>query len=283
MNKETCVVRGHETRRVRRWTLAMVGALALAGCQADLQRGLDERQADAVVVALDAHGIGATKEAELGGGDEASFVVRVAPDDVAAALVVLRAEGLPHDEAPGLADVFGAGSLVPTATEERARLVAALSGELARSIETIDGVLEARVHVALPEPSLAPLDAPRPRPRASVLVRYRGERRPYDEPSIQRLVAGAIEDMTPEDVAIVGVPAPEAPASERELSQVGPFAVSRSSAGGVKAALGGLLAGNVLLALGLLAAFLRGSRLDRALTEAKKDAKGAKDDAKKAE
>ncbi len=251
---------------------AHLGALALAlgasGCQTELERGLDESQANAIVVALDEHGIGASKSAEVGGGEEPTFTITVAPDDVAPALSVLRAEGLPREDDPGLGEMFGEGSLVPTATEERARMTAALSGELARSIESIDGVLDARVHVALPQQQVIGLDAPRPRARASVLVRYRGQTAPYDETAIQRLVAGAIEDMAIEDVAVVGVPVAAAPEGERQLAQLGPFSVSRGSATGLKATLAALLATNLVLALGLVLAFLRGSRIRREAEEA---------------
>jgi len=254
--------------------------LALAGCQAELERGLDEPQANAILVALDQAGIGATKTAETGGGDEPTFHVSVAPDDVAPALAILRAEGLPHEEDPGLAETFGEGSLVPTATEERARLTSALAGELSRSIESIDGVLDARVHVALPQAQGLGLDAPRPRPRASVLVRFRasdpGAAPPYDEAAIRRLVAGAIEDMDADAVAVVGVPAPRAPDAERQLSQIGPFSVSRGSASGVKLALGALLGTNLLLAMGLALSFLRASRIRQQLADEAKRAETKK-------
>jgi type III secretion protein J len=264
----------------RRWSFQEVGlaiavaALGTSGCQAELERGLDEAQANAVLVALDEHGIGATKAAEPGAGDEPSFVVSVGPDDVAAALGVLRAEGLPRQDDPGL-EIFGEGSLVPTATEERARMTAAISGELARSIEAIDGVLDARVHLALPRAESLALDAPRPRARASVLVRHRGATPPYDEGAVRRLVAGAVEDLAVDDVAVIGVPAPPVEASARQLSQVGPFSVSRGSATGLKAALGTLLATNVLLALGLAVTFARAARSRR---EAEGEPKAASQD-----
>jgi type III secretion protein J len=247
-----------------RAAIAVALVALVSGCQAELERGLDEAQANAIVVTLDAHGIGATKEPEAGGGDAPSFVVRVAPDDVAPALAVMRAEGLPRRSDPGLEEVFGEGSLVPTATEERARWTAALAGELAQSIERIEGVLDARVHLALAQPEGLALDAPRPRARASVLVRHRGEIAPYDEAAIRRLVAGAVQDLAADDVAVIGVPSPAPPGTERQLSQVGPFSVSRSSATSLKLALGALLGTNVLLAIGLALAFARSARLVRA-------------------
>jgi len=257
--------------------LARLGTIAslagACGCQAELEQGLDEAQANAIVVALDQHGIGATKSAELGGGEEPAYTVSVAPDDVAPALAVLRSEGLPRERDPGLDEMFGEGSLVPTATEERARMTAALSGELSRSIESIDGVLDARVHIALPQAQVLGLDAPRPRARASVLVRHRGPSAPCDEAEIRRLVAGAIEDMAAEDVAVVGVPVAPTPDAERQLAQVGPFSVSRASATALKITFGALLGTNLVLALGLALSFLRASRIRRDAEETTKEPK----------
>lgn len=247
---------GFEAPTLRRpaspaWRRAwLVGALLLAACEAQLAEGLPDEQASALVVALDGAGIAATRMGD--GAEPPHYRVSVAPDDVADALAVMRAEGLPHAVPEGLAETFGEGSLVPTPTEERARLVAALSGELARSIEEIDGVLVARVHLALPETETLALDAPRPEPRASVLIRYRGDVAPYDEGAVRRLVAGAIDHLDEAHVAIVGVGSPPPPPLEHRLAHVGPIAVTHGSATLLKLVLGGSLVLNVLIALALV-------------------------------
>lgn len=229
---------------------AFVLALALVGCQAELAAGLSENDANAMIVALDRAGIGASKESEAG-SDPPLYVVRVGPDDVADALAVVRAEGLPRAIEPGVAEVFGEGSLVPTPTEERARFVAATSGEIARSIESIEGVLDARVHIALPDTSSLSFDAPRPPPRASVLIRYRGDLAPYDESAIRRLVAGAVDGLDEASIAVVGVATPAAPPVSERMSHLGPISVTRGSATTLKLVLGGLLALNLVLAAAL--------------------------------
>jgi type III secretion protein J len=251
------------------------GALALVlalGCQAELASGLPDDQASALVVALDQAGIAASREL-AGNGDEPAYRVHVAPDDVADALAVMRAEGLPRDVPAGLSETFGEGSLVPTPTEERARLIAALSGELSRSIEEIDGVLVARVHLALPETERLALDAPPPTPRASVLIRYRGDLAPYDEAAVRRLVAGAIDHMSEADVAIVGVGSPPRPELEQRLAHLGPIAVTRGSATMLKLIVGGSLAFNVVMALVLGVVVTRRRRSESSEESAKSDAK----------
>lgn len=229
---------------------AWLWVCALAACEATVATGLPESEANDVVVALHAQGIGAAKEA-VEGGD--GFRVVVSPDEVAPALEILRAEALPRENAPGLGEVFGEGGLVPTATEERARYVAALGGELSRSIESMEGVLEARVHVALPDQRRVALDEQQPTPRASVLIRHRGARPAYDEDAVRALVSGAVQQLEPQQVAVVGVPAGPAPERrEANLVRVGPLTVTRGSSLTLKAILGGALGLNVVLAAALV-------------------------------
>lgn len=115
------------------WTAA-VALLLAAGCgREELLHDLDERQAAEVLVALEDAGIQARKARP--GGAEAGFVVEVAPPDAGRALRALAARELPRPRPPGLGEVFSRGGLVPTAVEERALLLHALAGELARSVE----------------------------------------------------------------------------------------------------------------------------------------------------
>src|SRR5450432_2614943 len=106
--------------------VAVLALLLAWGCDTPIESGLDETQANEVIVALDAQGVSAVKQREEGTSDVAHFRVAVAEADVARSLTVLRSEELPHHPQPGLADVFGEGGIVPTATEERAKYTAAL-------------------------------------------------------------------------------------------------------------------------------------------------------------
>lgn len=219
----------------------------LMACEATVEEGLSEESANAIVVALHDAEIGARKE--MSDGDEGLFRVIVPADDVGDALTTLRSEGLPRREQTGFEEVFGEGGLVPTATEERARYVSALGGELARSIESIEGVLESRVHIALPDTRRVSLDDTPPSARASVLMKYRGESQPVTDDALKALIVGAVQSMATEDVSVVAVRVqPRTTTSGSRLVSVGPFSVSRGSATGLKLALGGLLLLNVLLA-----------------------------------
>jgi type III secretion protein J len=194
------------------WIPLVLSALVAAGCaREEILHDLDERQAAEVVVALDDGGIAAEKVPT--GGAEGGFTVEVSPGDTPRALRILAERDLPRPRPPGFGEVFSKGGLVPTPTEERALYQHALAGELARSVEGIDGVVGARVHLALAETD--PLHrGERPAPRASVLVRCRpaacGAVRAL-EPGIRALVAGAADRLEPAGVAVVVAEAHEGP------------------------------------------------------------------------
>jgi type III secretion protein J len=232
----------------------------IAGCDARLAGDLSEAQANAMVVALHAKGIGAHKEREGGGADEARFAVEVAEGEAARALAVLAAADLPHRDDPGIEETFGEGGLVPTATEERARYLAAIGGELARTIERIDGVVDARVHVALPETRDLLLDEAAPSPRASVLVKHRADHAPPDASALRALVSGAVQGMDPAQVAVLALPAEASGSAPAPLVALGPITVTQGSAWALKAIMGGSLLLHVVLASVLLVVLRRARR-----------------------
>jgi type III secretion protein J len=182
----------------------LLAAALLGGCGDEpLLHDLAERQANEVLVALDEEGVAASKARQE--GSEAAWTVTVPRGAAGKAHRVLAARQLPRARPQGLGEVFAQGGLVPTPVEERARWLHALAGELARSVEALDGVVEAHVHLGLPaDDPLRP--GLRPAPRAAVLVKCRpaacaGLR--ALEPGLRSLVAGAAEGLAPEAVAVV--------------------------------------------------------------------------------
>jgi type III secretion protein J len=195
-----------------RTALLTATVLLLSGCgEEELLHGLDEAQANEVLVALDEAGIAADKAREEGA--DGGWTVRVASAEAPRAHQILAERELPRARPAGFAEVFGKGSMVPTPTEEHAMYLHALAGELARSVEAIDGVVEARVHLGLGQPDpLRP--GARPEARAAVLVRCRPAACATVrglERGIQSLVAGATEGLSPDLVSVVVTQAAEAP------------------------------------------------------------------------
>ena len=228
-------------------TLMVSLGICLVGCQTPVQNRLQEEQVNEIIVALHEHGIGASKRPSQGASADGQYDVFVTSGDLGRALAVLDAANLPRRADPGLNDIFGQGGLVPTATEERARYHSAVAGELAESIERIDGVLDARVHLAIPDRRTFVLDETPPTPRGSVLIKHRAGPPPYEVDAIRALVAGAVENMDTDNIAIVGVPNHAATETPTALSTLGPLSIAPSSVGPLRLILGSLL----LLIVGL--------------------------------
>jgi type III secretion protein J len=196
----------------RLWNLLVLGSLG-CGCSTSVLHGLDERQANEVQTVLAGRGIESQKVAE--GGRRSTWAISVNRDSAAAATRALTEQGLPRQPTLGLAEVFGQGALVPSPTEERARMLQALSGELSRTLEAVDGVMAARVHLVLPGPHRPP--APPAAPKASAFLRLRPgatERVSALRAELKALVAGGVEALEAESVTLVLTEArPEPPPS----------------------------------------------------------------------
>ena len=251
--------------------LALVVVLAgLVGCAVPIAGGLEEGDANRVVVALDQAGIDAAKEADP--GVEGRFRVTVPRDDAARALATMADEQLPRAKTHGLLDAADRGQLVPSQAAEHAQLVAGLSGELERTLAGIEGVLAARVHMNLP-PRDGLRDGPPQRATASVLVEHRGTTPPLAAESIQRLVAGGAPGLAPADVVVVFIHHAARPSGSRpDVAHVGPIAVARGSMMTLKVALAGLVLVVLALAAATLGLYAKIARLRREQAEAERAA-----------
>lgn len=236
-------------------------ALLLGACAVPVAAGLDEPEANKVVVALDQAGVDAVKEADP--TTEGKFRVTVPRDDASRALATMADEQLPRVRSRGVLEATDKGALVPSQAAEHAAIVAGLAGELERSLANVEGVLSARVHLNLPVRD-ALRDGPPPKSSASVLLEHRGATPPIALEAIQRLVAGGAPALAPADVAVVFVPHPaRAQAARSELAHVGPITVARASLTTLKVALGGLVLVVLALAATTLALWARLSRAPR--------------------
>jgi type III secretion protein J len=240
---------GNDTTRGRAALLA-AAALVAVGCTTAVANDLPESEANRAVVALEGHGVSAEKERDP--ETEGRFRVTVGRDEAAAAAGVLSQESVPGRENPGILQSLGNASMVPSRLAEHARLLSGISGELEQSLQAVDGVVSARVHLAAPEPN--PLDDAEPsRPSASVLIRHRGAAPPLAVSDVQRLVAGAVPGLAAADVSVVASPAPaSARPVDKELRRVGPITVTRASLSPLRV----VAASAVLLNLALLVAVL---------------------------
>ena len=242
--------------------------LVATACSVPVAADLGENDANRVVVALERSNLLANKEPDP--DHENRWRVTVLRDEASTAARVLEQNDLPPSETTGVLDALGDGAMIPSRTSEHARLVVGTAGELERSLREVDGMLSARVHLAIPSRGVLDLEGSPTPATASVLVRHRGERPPLSRQDIQRLVAGAVPGLAPAQVSVVTAAVPQSPpAPEQALMRVGPIAVARSSLGSVRLVVGAIAVLGLVLVGVLVAGWLRLRRALLLLEEAR--------------
>jgi flagellar M-ring protein FliF len=156
---------------------------------------LSERESGQVMDALTAAGI----EFKL----NPSGAVSVPESKVQEARIRLASQGLPQSDAMGIEMIQKESALGNSAMMESARYQSVLETELARTIIKVQGVQSARVHLALPKPSVFLRDAHKA--TASVMLQlYPGRRlEPGQVAAIVHLVASSVPELAASDVTLV--------------------------------------------------------------------------------
>lgn len=189
--------------RLLRWSCWAVLVLSLAGCSREiLLRDLTERDANEIVAVLYSSSIEAQKMVDPKGK---SFSVEVRSAELARAVAVLRALGLPKSPRTNLNEVFRSTGFAPTPFEERVRYLFGLAQEIERTISLMEGILQTRVHVVTPDGASKIVDLQQA--KASIFVSYDDR---YDietlVPRIRKLVSDSIEGLSPQRVEILAIP-----------------------------------------------------------------------------
>lgn len=220
---------------------------------------LDEPTANRVVAALGRNGVAADKQRDP--DNEGRFSVDVGRGDASFALSVMAREELPRAQTPGLSESLGQSSFIPSRSDERARLLVGTAAELERSLLGVDGVISARVHLAVPVAD--PLDALAPAlpPTASVLIKHGGSLPPINPDDVSQLVAGAVQGLAADHVTVLlkGVAEP-VERTGTELVRLGPLTTTRSSLPYLRWMLACVAALNVSMVALLFALWMRTRR-----------------------
>ena len=156
---------------------------------------LSERESGQVMDALTAAGI----EFKL----NPSGAVSVPESKVQEARIRLASQGLPQSDAMGIEIIQKDSAFGSSTMMESARYQSVLETELARTITKVQGVQSARVHLALPKPSVFLRDARKA--TASVMLQlYPGRRLdPGQVAAIVHLVASSVPELSANDVTLV--------------------------------------------------------------------------------
>lgn len=160
--------------------------------------GLSDQDAAAVVAKL--------KEAKIPYELGSQGTVRVPGGMVNDVKVMMAGQGLGGKPAAGSGfELFNQPAFGQTEFAQKVNYQRALEAELARSIDRMEAVDSARVHLVLPQPTL--FASQEKEPTASVILKLKPGRRfdPAQVRSVVALVTGSVEGLKPQNVSVVDV------------------------------------------------------------------------------
>ncbi len=160
-----------------------------------LYSGLDPAEASKVTEKISEKGIAY----ELGSG---GTTIKVPKERVTQLRLDMAKEGLPDGGLKGYG-IFDESKLGSSPFLENVNLIRARQDELAKSIQMIDGVVHARIHIVSPEHTL--FTSQSPLTSASIVLRLRPGYRlsALTVAAMTHLVAGGIEGLKSEDVTVI--------------------------------------------------------------------------------
>jgi len=174
------------------------------------------------------------------------------------ALACANTEPAPPKQHRGSEDLRGGGGMFESAEDAKLRTDRLAGLEMARTLESLDGVVSARVHLTTPSPSSLTRRVEEKGGAAVVLVR--------DNPSkpsaveVQALVAASFPSLSKETIKVFLADA-RVPAARTVL--IGPIEVTERTAGAARVLFGGLLGLCLLASAGLIVAGLKLRKMRR--------------------
>lgn len=180
-------------------TAAAVGALVWWARQpswATLYTGLDPKDAQAIVQELQARKVPHRPA-------DGYSAIEVPVENVESLRMELAAKNLPGSGRFGFLEMFGAENIAQSDRTQRVKYQKALEDELARTIESLDEVQGARVHLVLPGDRVFVDDADIAKASVTLTLRRGVVPAPDQVRSIVHIVSGAVEGLSPERVSVV--------------------------------------------------------------------------------
>ncbi|QSQ23991.1 flagellar M-ring protein FliF [Pyxidicoccus parkwayensis] len=176
--------------------------LGFTACRERIQHGLDERQANELQAVLIERGLDARKVPEA--GKKPTWSIEVMDEHASDAVRILAELGLPRPAEEVGCDVFGGSGLVRTPMEESVCRGRVLERGLEKTLQTVEGVLLARVHLVVPAPA-RPGQTPAPS-KASAMLRVapgNAARVRQSSETLKSLIAGGVEGLSPDAVSLL--------------------------------------------------------------------------------
>lgn len=213
MRKNPCLREKSPLNFLHRFFLLIILASLMTSCESKrtIVNGLDEKEANEIVVFLSSKGIEATKvqavsEGAAGGGKGVLWNINVNSTQGMEAMALLNQVGLPRRRGQNLLGIFSNVGLVPSGMQEKIRYQAGLAEQIASTIRKIDGVLDADVQISFPDEDPLNPAATKQKITASVYVKHSGV---LDDPNahlvsrIKSLLAGSVGGLDYDHVTVI--------------------------------------------------------------------------------
>lgn len=113
----------------------------------------------------------------------------------------MAGENLPQGQA-GF-ELFQQNNFAETQSDKKVKYQEALQGELARTIQSLEKIKAARVHLVLPEPSLYSDKEEQPSASIAITTKDNETLTPQEVKGIVHLVANSVENLDPKNIVIV--------------------------------------------------------------------------------
>lgn len=203
--------------------LSLIIFLSACTQWSSLFTNLSEKEANEVYAVLLRAGFDAQKRQE-----DKGFSVLVPNSMAGEALDLLSSKGLPKERKSSIKEMFPDDSMIASPLQEKARYLYALSQDLERTLMTVDGVLEARVHLVLPEGTVS--EENMTPSSVAVFVKY-DKTSPFPAylAQIRQLVLSSIPSLPKGDasdrISIVAVPSESKIDDPLSLVWFGPLAI----------------------------------------------------------
>jgi type III secretion protein J len=193
--------------------LILLCLFSIIGCseRQSIVTGIDEREANEIVVFLASKGIKAEKTAstsETAGGTVIIWSIAVEPNETVQAMAYLNQYGLPRKQGTDLLTLFAKEGLMTSDKAEKIRYQAGIEEQLKNTIRKIDGIIDVDVQISFPTTETTALTAEtaKPKLKAAVYIKHQGI---FDDPNshleskIKRLVAGSIDGLDYDSVTVI--------------------------------------------------------------------------------
>jgi type III secretion protein J len=200
----------HSFHHLLLWIM-LISLLTSCESRRTIVNGLEEKEANEILVFLSTKGINAQKvqattEGGAGGGKAILWNISVESSQANEAMALLNQVGLPRRRGQNLLSIFSNVGLVPSGMQEKIRYQAGLAEQIASTIRKIDGVLDADIQISFPDEDPLNPGTYKQKITASVYVKHSGV---LDDPNahlitrIKRLVAGSVPGLEYDNVTVI--------------------------------------------------------------------------------